>query len=199
MTLAHVLSLSRVVAAVPIAALILAGHGSALFWAAVVFAVASITDLLDGPLARRGPISPFGVYLDTTGDKVLVSVVLIALATTHLIDAWVAMVIVGREFLVTGVRTLASVEGQVIPANFAGKVKTTVTLIAIVYVLVIASARQHGFVQLGLGASIWWSLAWWAMIVAVILTAYSGARYILDARDLFTRGPASPADQDATS
>jgi len=186
MAWAHVLSLSRVVAAIPIAILITSGSGNALLWAAVLFAASSLTDLLDGPLARRGQtVGPFGIYLDTTGDKVLVSVVLIALASAHLLDAWMAMVIVGREFLVTGVRTLASIEGKVIPANFAGKVKTTVTLLAITLLLAVASAREHGSLAPVGHLSLLWAVSWWAMAAAVALTVYSGARYITDARTLF--------------
>ena len=200
MTWAHVLSLSRVGATAPIAALVVAGNGTELFWAAVLFAAASLTDLLDGPLARRGKtVGPFGIYLDTTGDKVLVSVVLIALASTHLIDDWVAMLIVGREFLVTGVRTLASVEGQVIAANFAGKVKTTVTLAAIVLVLVVASFREQGLgLHLGSMAG-WWAIAWWSMLLAVALTVYSGVKYIIDARSLFLAPASARRAEEATA
>ena len=198
MTWAHVLSISRVVAAIPIAALIMAGHGDALLWAAALFAAASVTDLLDGPIARRGQsVGPFGIYLDTTGDKVLVSVVLIALASAHLLDAWMAMLIVGREFLVTGVRTLAAVQGQVIAANFAGKVKTTVTLVAIILLLVVASAREGGVLHGVDHLSTWWSVAWWGMLASVALTVYSGLKYIVDARGLFSHEasvePSTPA------
>ena len=80
-------------AAAPIGILVLAGHGNALFWAAVCSTLASLTDLLDGPLARRGrKVSPFGIYLDTTGDKVLVSVVLIAMSSAHMLDPWMVMI-----------------------------------------------------------------------------------------------------------
>lgn len=182
----HILSISRVVAAAPIGILVLAGHGNALFWGAVLFTLASITDLLDGPLARRGrKVSPFGIYLDTTGDKVLVSVVLIAMSSARMLDAWMVMIIVGREFLVTGVRTLAAVQGFVIPANFAGKVKTTITLLALILVLLVASAQSGGFL-LNIGhLPIWHGLGWWAMVASVALTVVSGAKYIGDSRDLF--------------
>jgi len=92
---------------------------------------------------------------------------------------------VGREFLVTGVRTLAAVQGQVIAANYAGKVKTAVTLFAIVLVLVVASGRQGGLVQHIGHISAWWSVAWFAMLLVVALTVISGAQYIADARPLF--------------
>jgi CDP-diacylglycerol--glycerol-3-phosphate 3-phosphatidyltransferase len=171
----HILSLSRVAISIPVAALALSGNGNALLLAALLFAAASLTDLLDGPMARRGrTVGPLGVYLDTTADKVLV-----------IVDAWMAIVIVGREFLVSGVRTLAAVQGFVISANFAGKIKTTVTLIAIVLLLLVASA-QHGSVLSHVGhLSAWRSIAWFAMLVGVILTIFSGAKYIVDAQPLF--------------
>ena len=182
----HILSLSRVAISIPVAALALSGNGNALLLAALLFAAASLTDLLDGPMARRGrTVGPLGVYLDTTADKVLVSVVLIAMSTAGIVDAWMAIVIVGREFLVSGVRTLAAVQGFVISANFAGKIKTTVTLIAIVLLLLVASA-QHGSVLSHVGhLSAWRSIAWFAMFVGVILTIFSGAKYIVDAQPLF--------------
>jgi CDP-diacylglycerol--glycerol-3-phosphate 3-phosphatidyltransferase len=182
----HILSISRIVSAAPIAALIMAGHGNALLWAAGLFALASVTDLLDGPLARRGrTVGPFGIYLDTTGDKVLVSVVLIALSSVRIVDPWMAMVIVGREFLVTGVRTLAAVQGFVIPANYAGKVKTTVTLAALFLVMVVASGVQGGAMATLGYLSAWRSAAWYAMLLSVALTVFSGVKYIVGARPLF--------------
>lgn len=182
----HILSLSRVAISIPVAALTLTGNGNALLWAAILFTAASLTDLLDGPMARRGrTVGPLGVYLDTTADKVLVSVVLIAMSTAGIVDAWMAIVIVGREFLVSGVRTLAAVQGFVISANFAGKIKTTVTLIAIVLLLLVSSA-QHGSILSHVGhLSASRSVAWLAMLVGVLLTIVSGAKYILDARPLF--------------
>lgn len=188
MSWAHILSLSRVVAGAPIAVLVLSGNGNALLGAAALFSAAAITDLLDGPLARHGrSVTAFGIYLDTTGDKVLVSVVLIALSTARLVDPWMSMVIVGREFLVTGVRTLASVQGVVVPANFAGKIKTTVTLVAMTMVMIVAGGTEGGVVSTIGHLSIWREVAWWAMTAAVALTIYSGIRYILSARPMFGR------------
>jgi CDP-diacylglycerol--glycerol-3-phosphate 3-phosphatidyltransferase len=178
--------------------LVLAGHGNALLWAAVLFALASLTDLLDGPLARRGSrsVSPFGIYLDTTGDKVLVSVVLIAMACTRIVDPWMAMVIVGREFLVTGVRTLAAVQGYVIAANLAGKTKTTVTLIAMTALLIVDSGRQGGVFSHAGDMNVWRTGAWITMLFGVALTVISGARYVFDAWPMFFPNEnATPAEK----
>jgi len=179
LTWPHLLSISRIAAAIPISVLILSGGPGRYLAAAILFAIVSLTDLLDGPLARRGRVvGPLGVYLDTTADKVLVSVVLIALAAGHLVDVWMVMVIVAREFLVSGIRTLAAVQGFVVQANFAGKIKTTVTLAAIVLVLLVAagSTSHGGHVQ---------TVPRIGMVVATILTLYSGIMYLISARSLF--------------
>lgn len=179
----HILSLSRVVAAIPVAALILAGHASGLLWAAILFGAVSLTDLLDGPLARQGrAVAPLGIYLDTTGDKVLVSVVLIAMASAHIIEAWMVMLIVGREFLVSGIRTLAAVQGFVISPNMAGKLKTTVTLIAMTLLLLAASGQSGGLIARIGHLPLMRSIAWNGMLLATVLTVWSGLRYILDTR-----------------
>jgi CDP-diacylglycerol--glycerol-3-phosphate 3-phosphatidyltransferase len=186
----QLLSLSRILAAIPVAALILSGESTGYLAAAVLFAAVSLTDLLDGPLARRGrSVGPLGIYLDTTADKVLVSVVLVALAAQHLVDAWMAMVIVGREFVVSGLRTLAGAQGFVISANFAGKIKTTVTMIAITLVLLWANARTGGAIS-GLDRRGWMQpFTWSAMLLATILTLYSGIKYIVDGRSLLLMAP----------
>ena len=182
----HALSVSRIAAGAPIAVLILVGQANARLCAAVIFGVAALTDLLDGPLARRSRgVGPLGIYLDTTGDKVLVSVVLIAMSAAHLVDAWMVMIIVGREFLVSGVRTLAAIQGFVISANFAGKLKTMVTLTAMFLVLMVASARDGGSLHTVGHIATWGSVAWYGMVLAVALTVISGAKYLFDGRPMF--------------
>lgn len=182
----QLLSLSRILAAVPIAALILSGQPISYMAAAILFAAVSLTDLLDGPLARRGrSVGPLGIYLDTTADKVLVSVVLIALVAQHLVDTWMAMVIVGREFVISGIRTLAGAQGFVISANFAGKIKTTVTMIALTLVLLWGNAQAGGVIS-KLDHGGWMQpVTWSAMLLATVLTLYSGIKYVVDSRSLF--------------
>lgn len=93
--------------------------------AAAVFALASLTDVADGYLARRNDqVSTFGKLWDPLADKLLVTAALISLVSLQKVDAWVAMVIVSREFAVTGLRQVAVEQGRVIAASAAGKVKT---------------------------------------------------------------------------
>jgi CDP-diacylglycerol--glycerol-3-phosphate 3-phosphatidyltransferase len=99
---------------------------------APLFALASITDYLDGYLARRFKVvSTLGVFIDLAADKVLVSTVLIMLTGTGVVPSWMAASIVAREFIVSGLRSQAAANGVVISASQLGKWKTTVTLAAL--------------------------------------------------------------------
>jgi CDP-diacylglycerol--glycerol-3-phosphate 3-phosphatidyltransferase len=92
--------------------------------AIVVFLIASFTDILDGHLARRrNQVSTLGKFLDPIADKLLVSAALIVLVEKHLAPSWAVVIILGREFIVTGLRSIAAAEGIVIQAQNIGKVK----------------------------------------------------------------------------
>jgi CDP-diacylglycerol---glycerol-3-phosphate 3-phosphatidyltransferase len=127
----NALSLARV-ALVPLFVVLLLSdleHGDTL--AAIVFAIASATDTLDGWIARaRDDVTTFGKFLDPLADKLLVSCALIALVELDRLAAWVAMVIVAREFAVTGLR-LAAASSEVIAASWLGKGKTIAQMVAI--------------------------------------------------------------------
>ena len=102
-----------------------------------IFLVASLTDILDGHLARkRNQVSNFGKLLDPIADKLLVSAALIVLVEKHLAPAWVVVVILGREFIVTGLRSVAAADGIVIQAQTSGKIKMWAQCVAIVALLV---------------------------------------------------------------
>ena len=104
--------------------------------AAGVFALAAVTDGLDGYIARsRGAITTFGKLMDPIADKLLVAAALIALVSLQRLDAWVAMVIIAREFAVTGLRLVAAEQGVVIQASWLGKAKTILQVAAIIAVI----------------------------------------------------------------
>ena len=108
--------------------------------AIVVFLVAALTDILDGHLARRrNQVSTLGKFLDPIADKLLVSAALIVLVEKHLAPSWAVVIILGREFIVTGLRSVAAAEGIVIQAQNAGKVKMWAQCVAIVALLVAAA------------------------------------------------------------
>lgn len=112
----------------------IAEHGMLI--AAIVFIIASLTDFADGQIARRfNMITDLGKFLDSLADKMLVIAVLIAFVELGRISAWLLMIIVLREFMVTGIRLVASQKGVVMAAKMIGKIKTTTQMIAIIYMM----------------------------------------------------------------
>lgn len=140
-----------------------------------VFALLSLTDGLDGYIARsRNKITRLGIFLDPLADKLLVTAALVALVELQEIDAWVVVLILSREFAVTGLRLIASGEGVVIAAHWLGKLKT-VAQIALVLALILPDTP-----------SLWGTLL---TIVTVVLTIGSGAEYFWKARHLLREQP----------
>jgi CDP-diacylglycerol--glycerol-3-phosphate 3-phosphatidyltransferase len=136
--------------------------------AAVVFAVASLTDLIDGYLARsRQWVTNFGKLMDPVADKLLVVAALLALVSLHRLDGWVAMVIIAREFAVTATRLAVSQSGVVIAANRWGKAKT-VMQVATVFLLIAVTGRP-----------LWLNLL---VDLTVAITVLSGVDYFFGLR-----------------
>jgi CDP-diacylglycerol--glycerol-3-phosphate 3-phosphatidyltransferase len=154
--------------------------------AAIVFATASLTDAIDGYLARsRNWVTTFGKLMDPVADKLLIVAALIALVSLGRLDAWVAMVIIAREFAVTALRVaVGAQQGVVIPASPWGKIKTAVQV-----AMVIALIAVHG-------RPVWLTAL---IYVTVAVTVLSGADYFfglkrgLSSRD--AREPAPPSPQ----
>jgi CDP-diacylglycerol---glycerol-3-phosphate 3-phosphatidyltransferase len=191
----NLLSFSRILASPILYALVVSGGRYGFLLAALLFVAASITDTLDGVIARRRRlVSPLGIYLDTTSDKILVAVLLVGLAVVHLVPGWMAAVIIAREFLVTGLRSYAAALGIVIPAGGWGKAKTLITIIALLLVLLEGDARRGGWLS---AASLPGSLlvtslgpftvSVWSLLIATIWTVGSGAEYVRSAVPLLTR------------
>ena len=104
-------------------------------FASVLFVLASLTDGLDGYLARkRGQITTMGMLLDPLADKIMVTAALVALVAynPHVVKVWIAVVIIGREFLISGLRSIASSEGFTIQASELGKLKTVIQIVSVV-------------------------------------------------------------------
>lgn len=130
--------------------------------AAAVFIIISLTDALDGYVARkRKEVTTFGKFADPVADKLLVSAALIFLIG-HGVEAWMAFVIIAREILIGGLRLVAAAKGTVIHAGSLGKIKTVLQVIGIVAVLA--------------GSA----FAWWIMLIATIFTVISGLDYFLE-------------------
>ncbi|MGA9634511.1 MAG: CDP-diacylglycerol--glycerol-3-phosphate 3-phosphatidyltransferase [Solirubrobacterales bacterium] len=154
--------------------------------AAGVFALAAFTDTLDGYIARqRGAITTFGKLMDPIADKLLIAASLIALVSLQRLDAWIAMVIIAREFAVTGLRLVAVEQGVVIQASWLGKVKTMLQVAAIICLIAIDPA------PLGINLLVY---------AAVAVTVISGVDYFFGFRRMISeRGTASPSDRDRSS
>ena len=106
-----------------------------------MFALASLTDMIDGKLARRNnQITSFGKFLDPLADKIMITCALIGFVSLDLISPWFAVIILVREFLVTSLRLVASGQGKVIAANFWGKMKTVSQITAILVILLVEEA-----------------------------------------------------------
>jgi len=130
-------------------------------WGVLILVVAAATDLMDGYIARkRGEITTLGILLDPIADKLLISAAFISLVEMGLIQAWMVVVIIGREFIVMGLREIASVEGLVIPASALGKTKMILQVIA--GCAVILTANHPALKTLGI------VLVWLVVISAVI-------------------------------
>ncbi|MEO9030073.1 MAG: CDP-diacylglycerol--glycerol-3-phosphate 3-phosphatidyltransferase, partial [Ktedonobacteraceae bacterium] len=124
----NILSACRIIMLAPLVWLVLLNQPVTYAVATVIFFLVAVTDTIDGRLARRyNLVSNLGVFLDLTADKMLVAGLLIAMVEVHLVPAWIVIIIVAREFLVAGVRSLSAAAGKVIPAGRWGKIKTLVT------------------------------------------------------------------------
>ncbi len=193
--LPNLLSLSRLVATILVVTLVLLNQPWSFLVATALFLLASITDFFDGYLARRFHVtSPLGVFLDLTADKIFVAAILIGLVQINLVPAWIVIIIVAREFLVTGLRSMAAAIGKVIPAGIWGKQKTFITLVAIGGILL---AKGLGAQYLSLFpprlvftsqtlnvAEIMLLVADALLLVAVFWTIMSGIEYFIGALPL---------------
>jgi CDP-diacylglycerol--glycerol-3-phosphate 3-phosphatidyltransferase len=160
------LTVARMAAAPVIVALFAIDFDGHEYWATALFAVAMATDWVDGWLARRSSSSSaMGSLLDPVADKILVLSVLIVLLGEGVFAGWVVAAIVAREFLVSGLRLAALERGVVLGARDLGKLKTWTQSIA---------AILGGFAAAG---AIDESIAWWALIVALVVTWVSGLDY----------------------
>jgi CDP-diacylglycerol--glycerol-3-phosphate 3-phosphatidyltransferase len=145
------LSLFRLLSSPVLAVLLLVNAEGLRFITATIFALAALTDYLDGYLARRWQVvSTIGVFIDLAADKILVSTVLIILVGTGAVPSWMAAVIVAREFIVAGLRSQAAASGIVISASQLGKWKTAITLIALLAAMLYPMHSPPIPVQVGL-------------------------------------------------
>ena len=171
-------------------------------FALFIFITASLTDLYDGYFARKyGEVTDFGKFMDPLADKLLISAAFISFVDMKELNvpAWMVVLIIGREFLITGLRLLAASKGVVIPADRAGKFKTTSQLVSIITILVILCANSilaryyhtrtwellliSGWPSI-LGNLLMWS-SYWLVFTTTVLTLVSGLSYLYKNRHIF--------------
>jgi CDP-diacylglycerol--glycerol-3-phosphate 3-phosphatidyltransferase len=170
----------------------LGGFYSSVF-AFITFFLASMTDFFDGRIARKNKTVTFlGIFLDPLADKLLISAAFICFVDIQPlgIPAWLVIIIIAREFLISGLRSIAAVKNVIIPADRAGKFKTTLQMIVIVSILIILIVN-YSFIEFN-GVKENYSalfammskIPFWATAFTAIITIYSGANYIFKNKKL---------------
>ena len=180
MNLPNVLTISRIVLAITLIFLLEENSSMGNILAVIVFTIASLTDFYDGHLARtRGLVSNLGKIMDPVADKILLLSVFGVLAHIGSIAWWMFIVIAIREILVTASRLWAMRQGQVLAAERSGKIKTVVQIIAVSAILLYLAAQQSEFCSFWFYnvQRIWDGVNYALMILAVMITVYSGIDY----------------------
>ena len=173
MNLPNKLTIFRVILVIPFVALMLNGYD---LWAVAVFIIASLTDLLDGKIARKyNLITDFGKFMDPLADKLLVCEAMICLVEMGRLPAWMVIVIISREFIISGFRLVASDNGVVIAASYWGKFKTTFQMLMIIVLILNLGGV---FDMIGL------VLTW----IALILTVVSLIDYLVKNKQVILEG-----------
>lgn len=179
LNLPNILTMTRIAAIPLLAILLMSPSRPAGFWAAAVFSLASVTDWLDGYLARRmGIVTIFGKFLDPIADKLIVMAALIMILPFGRVPAWMVLVILGREIIITGLRGIASSEGIVIQASNLGKFKTIFQLVAIIGLLLHYDYNwlfgiEHQLVHVNMH-----NVGMFFLWIATLLTVWSGVDYL---------------------
>lgn len=143
----------------------------------VVFILAALTDLIDGQIARKyNLVSNFGKIMDPLADKILVYSAFCLMVENGLIPGWMLIVILTREFIVAGMRTVAASEGLVVAAGMSGKIKTVLQMVAVPMLLLVPVISWQFWVTASM-------IVLWA---SLLMTVYSGVEYIYQNRKVFT-------------
>ncbi|OGW53707.1 MAG: CDP-diacylglycerol--glycerol-3-phosphate 3-phosphatidyltransferase [Nitrospirae bacterium RBG_13_43_8] len=156
----------------------------------VVFIIASWTDFLDGFLAKkRNEVSDFGKLMDPIADKILVIAAFLAFVEMKLVPAWIVVIIVFREFMITGLRLIALTRGEIIEAEMAGKHKTVSQMISIYVILLFIICKESGRNVFGFWnqefESLLKEIIFYMMVITALLTLISGISYLAKNKRFF--------------
>ena len=192
MTTASKITMVRVVL-IPffIVFLLLSGNGGAnadtYRWIALaIFVVASLSDFLDGYVARHyNQVTDFGKFFDTLADKLLVTACLLVFVGQGRMASWIAFIVVAREFAIMGLRSVAATHGRVIAAGWSGKIKTAVTMAGICTMLFFRGEFFLTLAETYICASFSVILEWVVVALITVTTLYSGIEYFVKNKDVF--------------
>jgi CDP-diacylglycerol--glycerol-3-phosphate 3-phosphatidyltransferase len=189
MNWANRLTLSRLALTVLFVAALNSSWEYARTSALIIFVIAGVTDFVDGEVARRyGIITNFGKLMDPLVDKIMIAAAFISLVPLKAVPAWAATTVVARDFLITGLRLMASAKGRVLPAERLGKQKTSWQIITVIFFLALLATSELRFAN---ESSTWWLrardeagpiLVW----ITVGLTVYSGLGFTWRHRELIS-------------
>jgi CDP-diacylglycerol--glycerol-3-phosphate 3-phosphatidyltransferase len=175
MNVANTISTARIILVIPFVVSLISNSHSARIAALVIFLIAAITDYLDGKIARmRNEVSNLGKFIDPLADKLIISsALLVFLKIEQLnIPAWAVILILSREFIINGLRTLAASKGKILAASFAGKLKTIIQLTAVIIILLMLITNSFIFYARNI------------IIATAIITAFSGYIYIKNNKEI---------------
>ena len=176
MNLPNKLTIGRMIAVPFFIAAYLFGYAPA---ALVIFIAASITDYFDGKIARsQNLITNFGKIMDPLADKILVYSALCLFIESDIIKAWMLILILAREFIVAGMRTVAAAEGTVLAAGMSGKIKTFLQMVAVIVYLFALCVNNARPAVMMTGNVIFWA--------SLVMTVYSGVEYVWKNRNVFS-------------
>ncbi|CAH2031062.1 CDP-diacylglycerol--glycerol-3-phosphate 3-phosphatidyltransferase [Trichlorobacter ammonificans] len=180
LNLPNIVTLFRIACIPLLVVLLLSPSREAGFWAAAVFALASASDWLDGYLARRMKIvTVFGKFLDPIADKLIVTAALVMILPYNRVPAWIVLVILAREIIITGLRSIASSEGIVIQASDLGKYKTIFQITAIIGLLLHYEYRWFFGLDHPLLTVSMHNTGIFFLWIALALTVWSGVDYLV--------------------
>lgn len=177
MKIATKITLLRILLVIPFAIFLLQKSGMFIFAALIVFGIASLTDYLDGKIARsRNEVTDLGKFLDPLADKLFISsAFIIFLQFDELsVPSWAVILIISREFIINGLRMLAASKGKIIAASSLGKIKTVSQIIAVLLILFILLVKKFEI------------LSFYIILITTIITLYSGIVYLVKNSYLFT-------------
>ena len=187
MNWANRLTLSRLALTVLFVAALNSSWEYARTSALIIFLIAGITDFVDGEVARRyGIITNFGKLMDPLVDKIMMAAAFISLVPLKAVPAWAATAVVARDFLITGLRLMATTKGRVLPAERLGKQKTSWQIITVIFFLALLAANELRYADEN---SEWWFRSWHEagpvlVWITVALTIYSGLGFAWRNREL---------------